>query len=51
MAGTQFMKVNLSNLRMGDMYGKEGDQVSGQVIKDTVMNALNQLSDIGKAKL
>jgi hypothetical protein len=25
MAGTQFMKVNLSNIRMNDMYGKEGD--------------------------
>jgi hypothetical protein len=33
------------------MYGKEGEQVSGQTIKDTVMNALNRLSDIGKAKL
>lgn len=51
MAGTQFMKVNLSNIRMNDMYGKEGEQVSGQTIKDTVMNALNRLSDIGKAKL
>lgn len=51
MAGTQFMKVNLSNLRMKDMYGKEGDQVSGKQIKDTVMNALNKLSDIGKQKL
>lgn len=51
MAGTQFMKVNLSNLRMGDMYGKEGEQVSGKIIKDTVMNALNKLSDMGKSKL
>lgn len=51
MAGTQFMKVNLSNLRMGDMYGKEGSQVSGQEIKDTVMNALNKLSDMGKKNL
>mgnify|MGYP001164424562 FL=1 len=51
MAGTQFMKVNLSNIRMNDMYGEEGEQVSGQTIKDTVMNALNRLSDIGKAKL
>ena len=24
MAGTQFMKVNLSNLRMDDLYGIEG---------------------------
>ena len=51
MAGTQFMKVNLSNLRMNDMYGKEGNQVSGQEIKDTVMNAINKLSDMGKQNL
>ena len=51
MAGTQFMKVNLSNIRMKDMYGKEGQQVSGATIKETVMNSLNRLSDIGKAKL
>lgn len=47
MAGTQFMKVNLSNLRMDDLYGIEGQQVTGRQIKDTVMNALNKLSDMG----
>lgn len=47
MAGTQFMKVNLSNLRMDDLYGIEGKQVTGREIKDTIMNALNKLSDIG----
>lgn len=46
-AGTQFMKVNLSNLRMDDLYGIEGQQVTGRQIKDTIMNALNKLSDIG----
>lgn len=51
MVGTQFMKVDLSNLRMGDMYGKEGDQVTGQEIKDTVMNGLNELSNRAKAKM
>lgn len=51
MAGTQFMKVNLSNIRMNDMYGKDGEQVSGQYIKDTVMSSLNRLSDIGKQEL
>ena len=51
MAGTQFMKVNLSNLRMNDMYGREGEQVSGQTIKDTVINCLNALSDIGRQEL
>jgi hypothetical protein len=30
MAGTQFMKVNLSNLRMDDLYGVEGKQVTGR---------------------
>lgn len=47
MAGTQFMKVNLSNLRMDDLYGIEGRQVTGRQIKDTIMNALNKLSDMG----
>ena len=47
MVGTQFMKVNLSNLRDTDMYGREGEQVSGSDIKRTVMNTLNKLSDIG----
>lgn len=51
MAGTQFMKVNLSNIRMNDMYGKDGEQVSGQYIKDTVMSSLNRLSHIGKQEL
>nr|DAO43115.1 MAG TPA: hypothetical protein [Caudoviricetes sp.] len=48
MAGTQFMKVNLSNIRMNDLYGKEGEQVTGQQIKNTVMESLNKLSDMGK---
>ena len=47
MAGTQFMKVNLSNLRMNDLYGVEGKQVTGRQIKDTIMNSLNKLSDMG----
>lgn len=47
MAGTQFMKVNLSNLRMDNLYGIEGKQVTGREIKDTIMNALNKLSDMG----
>lgn len=47
MAGTQFMKVNLSNLRMNDLYGIEGKQVTGKQIKDTIMNSLNKLSDMG----
>ena len=47
MAGTQFMKINLSNLRMDDLYGIEGQQVTGRQIKDTIMNALNKLSDMG----
>lgn len=51
MAGTQFMKVNLSNLRMDDLYGIEGKQVTGREIKDTIMNALNKLSDMGVQNL
>jgi hypothetical protein len=48
MLGTQFMKVNLSNLRLDDLYGKEGDKVTGNEIKDNVIGAINKLSDLGK---
>lgn len=51
MLGTQFMKVNLSNLRMGDMYGREGDQVTGQEIVDTIMNGLNELSNRARQRM
>ena len=51
MLGTQFMKVNLSNLRDGDLYGVEGDYVTGEQIKTTVMSTLNRLSDIGVEKI
>lgn len=48
MAGTQFLKVNLSNLRMDDLYGPDGSQVTGKDINDTVMGALNTLSNMGR---
>lgn len=48
MLGTQFMKVNLSNLRLDDLYGKEGDKVTGNEIKDNVIGVINKLSDLGK---
>lgn len=51
MLGTQFMKVGISNLRDDDMYGPEGDQVSGADIKRIIMHSLNRLSDIGKEKI
>lgn len=51
MLGTQFMKVNLSNLRDGDLYGVEGDQITGEQIKTTVMSTLNKLSDLGVEKI
>ena len=51
MLGTQFMKVGISNLRDDDMYGTEGDQVSGADIKRIIMHSLNRLSDIGKEKI
>lgn len=51
MLGTQFMKVGISNLRDDDMYGPEGDQVSGADIKRIIMQSLNRLSDIGKEKI
>ena len=51
MLGTQFMKVGVSNLIDEDLYGVEGDQVSGSEIKQTIMWCLNELSDRGKAKI
>lgn len=48
MAGTQFLKVNLSNLRKDDLYGPDGSQVTGREINDTVMGALNTLSNMGR---
>ena len=48
MLGTQFMKVNLSNLRLNDLYGKEGDKVTGNEIKNNVIGAINKLSDLGR---
>ena len=51
MAGTQFVKVNLSNIRMNDMYGKPGDQKSGETIFREIMDDINTLSDLGKAEL
>ena len=51
MLGTQFMKVGLSNLRMQDEYGVEGDKVSGQSIKDTIIESLNVLSDLGRQQI
>lgn len=47
MLGTQFMKVSLSNLRDDDVYGVEGDQVTGAEIKSIIMSSLNKLSDMG----
>ena len=51
MLGTQFMKVNLSNLRDDDLYGVEGDQITGQQIKTIVMSTINKLSDLGVEKI
>lgn len=47
MLGTQFMKVSLSNLRDDDVYGVEGDQITGAEIKSIIMSSLNKLSDMG----
>lgn len=49
MTGTQFMKVALSNLIDSEVYGKDG--LTGEQIKNIVMNSLNRLSDIGRAEL
>lgn len=50
MAGTQMLKVAMSNLRLDAFYGDK-DKVSGQEVRDRVFNAMNKLSNIGKAKL
>lgn len=51
MAGTQMLKVGLSNLGMNELYGNEGDQVTGETIKKTVFDCMNALSEKGRQQI
>lgn len=50
MAGTQMLKVGLSNIHMGDLYGNT-NKITGQELKTEVFNTMNALSDIGARKI
>lgn len=52
MAGTQFIKVNMSNIYADDLYGPDGDvKMSGAEVLNTVMNALENISDLGRQEI
>lgn len=50
MAGTQMLKVGLSNIHMDDLYGNT-NKITGQELKTEVFNTMNALSDIGARKI
>lgn len=50
MAGTQMLKVGLSNIHMQDLYGNT-DKITGEQLKTEVFNTMNALSDIGASKI
>jgi hypothetical protein len=49
MLGTQMQAVALSNLTLTENYGKEGEQSTGQEIRDQVFASMNALSNAGRA--
>ena len=51
MAGTQMLKVALANLDLLGNYGFGENKTKGEVIRDTIFSAMNELSDRGRAKL
>ena len=51
MAGTQMLKVALANLDLLGNYGFGENKTKGEVIRDTIFAAMNELSDRGRAKL
>lgn len=50
-AGTQMIKITMSNLNMDKQYGYGSNKRSGRQIHDEVMSAINQLSDIGRERV
>ena len=51
MVGTQMMKQALSNVVGEEMYGKEGDQITGHQIIENAFGALNKLSNLALNEL
>lgn len=52
LAGTQMLKVSMSNLELDGLYGNlENDKVTGESLKQTIMGCMKALSDKGAAKL
>ena len=52
MAGTQMLKVSMSNLELSGKYGNtEDEKVTGRFIRDNVIKAMNELSNRGVAAL
>ena len=51
MAGTQMLKVALANLDLLGNYGFGENKTKGEVIRDTIFAAMNELSDRGRTKL
>lgn len=49
MAGTQMLKVGLSNIHENDLYGK--DKHKGSHIRQEVFKTMNALSDIGASRI
>lgn len=51
MAGTQMLKVGVSNLGMNEYYGQPDSKVKGSEIKQTIFDCMNALSDKGLEKI
>lgn len=51
MAGTQMLKVALANLDLFGNYGFGENKVKGEVIRDTIFGAMNELSNRGRKRI
>lgn len=51
MAGTQMLKVGISNLGMNEYYGQPDSKVKGSEIKQIIFDCMNALSDKGLEKI
>lgn len=51
MAGTQMLKVALANLDLLGNYGFGENKTKGEVIRDTIFSAMNELSNRGRKRI
>lgn len=51
MAGTQMLKVALANLDLQGNYGFGENKVKGEVIRNTIFDAMNELSNRGRKRI